>query len=122
MRAVRLASLCLTIVLLSITANSVYITKTTEEFANAVKEIDTENLDITADKLKEIYAEFKKAERFISITVSHDDLTNIDESFSDMIGAAEAGIRANVIAIKSRLEDALRHLGRLSGINLESII
>ena len=122
MRAVRLAVTCLIILFVSIIANSVYISKTTEKIANEIKEIETDDLNITAKNIKEIYANFKKAERFISITVSHDDLTNIDESFADMIGAAEAGMRTSVITIKSRLEDALRHLGRLSGINLESII
>ncbi|MBE6644362.1 MAG: DUF4363 family protein [Ruminococcaceae bacterium] len=122
MRAVRFAVICLFTVFVSIIGNSIYISKTTEKFADAIKEIDTNNLEMTSNKLKEIYASFKKAERFISITVSHDDLTNIDESFSDIIGAAEAGMKTSVITIKSRLEDALRHLGRLSGINLESII
>ena len=95
---------------------------TTEKFADEISKIDTQDLTATAEKLKEIHREFKKAEKIISITVSHDDLTNIEESFADMIGAAEAKMETNVITAKSRLEDALRHLGRLSSINLDSII
>ena len=122
MKAVRIASATLIILLAVIIINSVYISKTTEKFADKIKETNTEDLAVTAEQLRQIYSQFKKAEKIISITVSHDDLTNIEEGFADIIGAAEAGMRANVITVKSRLEDALRHLGRLSSINLDSII
>ena len=122
MKAVRIAVITLIVLLTVVILNSIYIDSTTKKIADKIKEIDTEDLDATAKELKKIYDDFKKSEKLISITVSHDDLTNIEESFADILGAAEAGIKANVITIKSRLEDALRHLGRLSGINLDSII
>ena len=105
-----------------IIANSLYISNVTKGLAKKVDLIDTKNTEQCAIEYKKLFSEFHKAEKFISITVSHDDLTNIEESFSDIIGAAEAGMEGYVIMIKSRLKDSLEHLGRLSGINLESII
>lgn len=122
MKAVRIAGIVLLLLLTSVILNSVYISKITEKFADRIQEIDTDNLEVATEILKNIREDFKKAEKFISITVSHDDLTNIEEGFADIIGAAEAGMKVDVITIKSRLEDALRHLGRLSSINFDSII
>ena len=122
MKAVRIATAVFVLLLIAVILNSIYIDKTTEKFADIIKEIDTKNLSETAETLKSVYKKFKESEKFISLTVSHDDLTNIEESFADIIGAAEAGMTVDVITIKSRLEDALRHLGRLSGINFDSII
>ena len=122
MKAVRIAGIVLLLLLTSVILNSIYISKITEKFADRIQEIDTDNLETATEILKNIREDFKKAEKFISITVSHDDLTNIEEGFADIIGAAEAGMKVDVITIKSRLEDALRHLGRLSSINFDSII
>ena len=122
MKSVRIAGIVLLLLLTSVISNSVYISKITEKFADRIQEIDTDNLETATEILKNIREDFKKAEKFISITVSHDDLTNIEEGFADIIGASEAGMKVDVITIKSRLEDALRHLGRLSSINFDSII
>lgn len=122
MKAVKIAISVFLILFVAIILNSLYISNRTEKIADEISKIDTNDLSKTKKRLEEICADFKKAEKFISITVSHDDLTNIEESFADIIGAAEAGMTANVITIKSRLEDALRHLGRLSSINIDSII
>jgi len=122
MRAVKISSAVLILLLAAVILNSVYISKITENFADKIQDTNTEDLKVAAENLKGVREEFKKAEKFISITVSHDDLTNIEEGFADIIGAAEAGMRVDVITIKSRLEDALRHLGRLSSINFDSVI
>ncbi len=106
----------------AVAANSLYISHLTREFSeelDAVSIDDTENL---GEKFETIFNRFKKAERFISITVSHDDLTNIEESFADIIGAAKGEMRGDAERIKSRLVDSLEHLGRLSSLNLDSII
>lgn len=122
MKAVKVAVTVFLVLFVAIILNSLYISNATEKFADEISKIDTKDLSDTTKRLEEICADFKKAEKFISITVSHDDLTNVEESFADIIGAAEAGMEQNVITIKSRLEDALRHLGRLSSINIDSII
>ncbi len=122
MKAVRIATVTLILLFAAVVLNSIYIDKVTEKFADRISKTDTQNLEDAKKEFEKLNEEFKKTEKFISITVSHDDLTNIEESFADIIGAANAGIHADVTTIKSRLEDALRHLGRLSSINFDSII
>ena len=122
MKAVRIATVILISLFAAVVLNSIYISKVTEKFADSVSKIDTGDLEAAREEFEKLNEEFKKAEKFISITVSHDDLTNIEEGFADIIGAASGGIHADVTTIKSRLEDALRHLGRLSSINFDSVI
>ena len=70
----------------------------------------------------ELRSEFAKSEKFMSITVNHNDLTVIEEIFSEMIGCLKVNDFDGARIAKSRLGDALRHLGRLSGINIDAII
>ena len=70
----------------------------------------------------ELYEEFKKREKFISLTVNHEDLTRIEESFSEIIGYLSVGNADDAMVIKNRLLDSLEHLRRLSGFNIDSII
>ena len=99
----------------AILANSFYIMKITSELSDELELAAVDNYEKIAKK-------FQKKERYISLTVSHDDLTNIEEAFAELIGAANAGDEARLVTIKSRLKDSLTHLGRLSGINLDSIL
>jgi len=122
MKPVKLASAVLILIVAAVFINSICISSITRELAREVGEVDTEDTSDAKGEYERLFKKFKRAERFISITVSHDDLTNIEESFAEIIGAADAGIEATVRMIKSRLEDSLEHLGRLSGINLDSII
>jgi len=72
--------------------------------------------------VEELFAEFTKSEQFMSVTVNHDDLTVIEELFSEMIGYLKVDDPDGAKVAKSRLTDALSHLRRLSGINLDAII
>lgn len=74
------------------------------------------------NKAREIYDDFKKKETYISVTVNHNDLTNIEESFSELIGYLSVGDSDGAKVTKNRLIDALDHLGRLSGFNIHAII
>jgi hypothetical protein len=60
-------------------------------------------------------------EIFVSLTVSHEDLTNIEEMLSEIDGAITAKDKDAVIIAKSRFESAVLHLGQLSALNIESI-
>lgn len=113
MKTVKITSVFLLLLISAIIINSFYIQWVTEDI---VEELDfSDNYEQAAEK-------FKKHERYISLTVSHEDLTNIEEAFAELIGAANAGDDAKLVTIKSRLKDSLEHLGRLSGINIDSIL
>lgn len=122
MKAVKIAILILVILTVSVYANSLYIGYITDNIAIKVENITVDDIAKALSEFEKVFEEFKKAEKYISITVSHDDLTNIEDSFAEIIGAARAGNTVGVITVKSRLKDSLFHLGRLSGINIDSIL
>ena len=69
-----------------------------------------------------LYESFMKKQKFISLTVSHDDLTGIENDLAEILGAIEAEDEEALIIAKSRLIMTLTHLRRLSGVNLDSIL
>ena len=69
-----------------------------------------------------LFEDYKKREFFLSLTVSHEDLTDIESLFSEMIGYLSVQDIEGARTAKSRLIDALMHLRRLSGVNISSIL
>ena len=112
----------LALLICAVFTNSFYVQNTAEEIADSVSKIDTAPSKDTLVEIEKIYEHYKYHQRIISITVSHDDLTNIENAFAELIGATKAGDGAGLVTIKSRLERSLLHLGRLSGLNIDSII
>ncbi len=122
MKTVRIAYVIFVLVFALVFTNSIFLTNTIKAYENAIKEIDTSDGKDAEAAVTELYKKFKKNETFISLTVTHEDLTNIEEMFSAMIGAAKGEDTAEIEITKSRLCDALSHLKRLVGINIDSIL
>lgn len=105
-----------------ITVNSLVLGRMIDTVTKAVSDAEVDDTTLAETEYTEIYEDFKKKERYISLTVNHNDLMNIENSFAELIGAAKADDKESLIIAKSRLIDALGHLKRLSGINLDSIL
>ncbi len=122
MKSVRLAYTLLFISLIIVITNSIVLKTLITQTLDEVKSIEKSD---DADLYKEyesIYNNFKSKEAYISLTVNHEDLTDVETSFAEIIGAAKANDKDSIITIKSRLIDSLEHLRRLSGITLDSIL
>ena len=90
---------------------------------NAVRTIDTnENAKNAEARAHEVYDFFKGKELFIGLTVNHDDLSNIEEDFAEMIGYLSISDYNGASVTKNRLLDSLSHLRRLLGFNIDAII
>jgi hypothetical protein len=122
LKSTKFAVTVLILLIVAITANSLYISHLTDKFAERIDGVAEDDTEKAHKELEIIFKDFRKAEKYISLTVSHDDLTNIEDCFSEIIGAAKAGSTKEIIIVKSRLRDSLEHLGRLSGFNLDSIL
>ena len=85
-------------------------------------EITDNNIDTALKEARQAYELFKRREIFFSLTVNHDDLTSIDDSFAELIGGLEVSSAEDATVTKNRLLCSLEHLRRLSGINLDAII
>jgi energy-coupling factor transporter ATP-binding protein EcfA2 len=73
------------------------------------------------EEYSEIYENYKSRMHFISLSVSHEDLSELEEAFSELIGAAKSEDETAITIAKSRLTDRLGHIKRLCGINIDSI-
>lgn len=116
-----LSVILLIIVIAFVTVNTVIIGKQIDE---VIESVDSLRLDdnSAAIKSKESYDDFMKKEKYLSLTVSHDDMTSIESCFVEMIGYLSVGDIQNAEVVKYRLKSSLEHLRRLSGFNLDAII
>lgn len=69
-----------------------------------------------------LYEDYMRRERFICLTVAHNDLMDIEGAFAELLGAIKAEDEGALIIAKSRLENALLHLRRLSSFGIEGIL
>ncbi len=104
--------------------NTIVLGRQLDEICRMTEEmtIDEENLSDSEEAVREVYDNFKKKETFISLSVNHENLTDIKQSFSEIIGYLSVGDADGASMTKNRLIDSLEHLRRLSGFNIDAII
>lgn len=122
MRVVKIAFVILFSTLIFVTLNSIVLRSVIGDTITNVKAAEEEDMEKAKKEYEELYDNFKRKETYIAITVNHEDMTNIEDAFSEVVGAARAGDREGMLIAKNRLIDALLHLKRLSGINIDSIL
>ena len=118
----KILSIILLIAVISfVVVNTVMLSREIDEITDAVSSFmpSEENAEAKATVL---YDDFMKKEKYMSITVSHDDLTSIEDCFVEMIGFISIGDTKNAAVTKSRLISYLKHLRRLAGFNIDAII
>lgn len=121
MKSVRFAYTVFIILILAVIINSVAIEKIIDSISEEIVYAEECDMSIAKNEYSEIYEKYKKYKLYISLSIGHDDLSDIENTFSEIIGAAKAEDFAGVITAKSRLTDQLGHIRRLSGINIDSI-
>ena len=122
---IRILAACLLVLTASaVFVNTYFLGREIDRFSDRVSHISIPDTvtDTILTSARVVYADFKKAETYMSLSVNHNDLTNIEEIFSEMIGYLSVGDANGAKVAKSRLTDALGHLKRLSGINIDSIV
>ena len=122
MKSVRIAYTLLCFSLLAVITNSIVLNTLITQTLNSVNSISESNPQLAYEEYESIHEDFKSKEVYISLTVNHEDLTDVESSFAEIIGAAKANDEKAITTIKSRLIDSLEHLRRLSGISLDSIL
>ena len=102
--------------------NTIFLHKDMDKIYDEVNNIDFSDGIQAFENAKSAYNLFRKKEMFLGLTVNHDDLSNIEDCFSEMIGYLSVDDIDGAVVTKSRLTDALGHLRRLSGLNIDAII
>ncbi len=118
------AFILMPLLLIGVTVNTLVVEKVMTSVCDEV-----ENISISESRIKEAYeaadkaySHYKEKETYISLTVNHNDLTNIEDTFSELIGNLSIQDVGGAVVAKNRLLCSLEHLRRLSGINFDAII
>ena len=118
------AFLLMLTIIVSVLINTHFVDKTISEMISEVEaiKISEDNIDAALCAAQNSLKNFKEKELYISLTVNHQDLTSIDESYAEMLGNLYVGESSAAEVTKNRLLCSLVHLRRLSGINFDAII
>ena len=121
MKSIKISYTVLILCISFVIANGFYLNYITGELYERANGIEVDS-PMAKKQAEELYSFFEKHQRLISITVSHDDLRSIDDALCELIGALSVDDTDEAKITKSRLCGSLRHLKRLSGLNIDSII
>ena len=121
MSSVKISYIVLILCICFVIGNGFYLNYITDELYERAESITVDAID-ARERAEELYSFFDKHQRLISITVSHDDLRDIDDEMCELVGALRVNDADGAEITKSRLCGSLRHLKRLSGLNIDSII
>ena len=105
----------------AVIANTFFLTRKIEQIISDIQSAPTENTNDSIGRITEIFDNYQKAEGFLSLTVSHNDLSDINGYFTELMAYLSLGNAEEASVAKSRLIDALLHLKRLSGWNIQAI-
>ena len=116
-----LALIILVTVIAFVCINTVILDKQIE---CVIEKVDALNFKdkATMSDASELYVDFMKKQKYLSLTVNHDDMTCIEDCLIEMIGYVSVDDLQNAEVTKYRLKNSLEHLRRLSGFNIDAII
>ena len=119
---VKILSVVLLILLLAaVIINTALLTRRVDQITSEVQSVSMENTTDAMGRIMEIFDNYQRAEGFLSLTVSHNDLADINECFTELMAYLTLGNAEEASVAKSRLMDALLHLKRLSGWNIQAV-
>lgn len=116
-----IAIFLLLIIFCFVVTNTVLLKQTTKTFIEEVKNLELNSAE-SLNLASQIDTKFKQSVSFIGLTVSHEDLTNIEDCFAELTGYLSVGDTDGAEVAKHRLIRHLEHLRRLIGFNIDAII
>ena len=118
------AAVMIILIITAVTANTVFLGKDIDKIYSSVNSITIleDNCESAKAQAEKAFELFRSKELFVGLTVNHDDLSTIESCFSEMLGYLSVGDAKEATVAKNRLTDALGHLRRLSGFNIDAII
>ncbi len=104
-----------------------YLTKTLTEIRDdldaipipqeGIKDLTRQEADLS--HLQDVW---RRRSSYISLTVNHADLMEVETQFAAALGAARAGTRENYLVSLSQLDYALSHLAEMAQASVKNIV
>ena len=121
MKSARFAYLILLLLFSAVIINSIAVGEVITNLSKEVAYAEENDMALAKEEYESLYERYRRCEIYVSLSVDHEDLSNIEDDFAEIIGAAKADDKTSLITAKSRLCDRLDHIKRLSGINIDSV-
>lgn len=121
MRLHRVAAVLLLIIFVLVGVHAAVTVHALDRTLATVDALPTPEGEGARDAFEALREDCDALERLLHLTVSHDDLSSVRTSLADLDGAILARDEVAFLQAKSRLQDALWHLRRLSVPGLYSI-
>jgi hypothetical protein len=114
------------IVFALIVSNSYFLNVTLGALQTSLKDIplpaeQSTDLSLQLSLLREIEKTWYQKIFLYSLTISHQDLMEVEQQLSAVIGAAAADSRENYIVSLYQLDYALSHLSAMSRLTLQNV-
>ena len=114
------------IVFALIVSNSYFLNATLGALQTSLKDIplpaeQSTDLSLQLSLLREIEKTWYQKIFLYSLTISHQDLMEVEQQLSAVIGAATADSRENYIVSLYQLDYALSHLSAMSRLTLQNV-
>ena len=114
------------IVLSLVVVNVLYLKKSISYFRTSISQIpfpdkNTENLTLQFTLLSELEKAWYHRIFLLSLSISHQDLMEVEQHLAAALGAAKANSRENYIVSISQLDYSFSHLGAMSRISFQNI-
>ena len=97
MKSVRFAYAVFIVLVILVLINSLSVGKIIDSISDDITRAEESDMAIAEKEYTEIYEKYKRYELYVSLSVDHDDLSNIEDAFSEIIGAARADDAAGVV-------------------------
>ena len=118
----KISAICIFALIIGLViTNTIVLQNITDMLTEEISNLSVKGESALEEILK-IDNKFKAKESFIALTVSHDDLTNIEDCFAELTGYLSIGDSDGAEVTKHRLIRFLKHLRRLVGFNIDTII
>ena len=99
--------------------NSFFSARLIDEITDFAEQV---NEGTTPDEMQSLSEAYMNRRAYLALTVSHKDLSDIEDLIAELIGSATVGDEDGIEVTKSRLISALAHLRRLCAITFDSIL
>ena len=119
MKSLIFAYVMLIILLAAVILNSIMVSNSIKNILDKLNSISNESA--CTEDYETLFKDYMKKQKFISLSVNHSYLTDVEGDFAEIITAARENETSELMITKSRLMSSLSHIRRLASINIDSI-
>lgn len=120
--ALIVATALLLAVIIFMTVNNVFVTRTVEELSDLLDSLPTSPNITAVAEIKKFQAEIGTKGKWLTLSVSYEHVSNVSIAAAELLAYSEARDTAGYLSALGRLKQSVKVLGRNEKISMENII